>query len=324
MEACDVKDRKKTRWCSQRNCPLPVRGREVEESEGEEKCRGSAASAGSILSLQPPSKGGRRPRLTQPQRGARVIPEERTVSPECTPEMGGKLSKKKKGYNVSDDKAKDKKADGAATEGEAPKGNEEAQPPVENADAKEIKDEKNDKDSQATDNKAEDKEGEKDATNKVEAQKSEPEKQEACADAKAEVPKAAPQATKQEEQAPAPAPAPSSEPAKAPEPSSNAKVSQPSEATATSKVEDKSKEEVDAKNTEAPSAPAAQEAQIEVAPASDSKPCSNEAVPSSIESPATDASSSTPKASGPVGPAEEVKAPEVPVANSDQAVAVQE
>ncbi|KAI6074902.1 hypothetical protein LUU34_00328200 [Aix galericulata] len=225
--------------------------------------------------------------------------------------MGGKLSKKKKGYSVNDEKAKDKdkKAEGAAAEEEeTPKEAEDAQQTTETTEVKENnKEEKGEKDSQVAANKTEEKEGEKEKTvTQEETQKAEPEKSEAVVDAKVEPQKNNEQAPKQEEPTAASAPAASSEAPKTSEPSSDAKVSQPSEATAPSKADDKSKEEGEAKKTEAPATPAAQETKSEVAPASDSKPSSSEAAPSSKESAAaTAAPSSTAKASDPAAPPEE-------------------
>ncbi|KAI1243136.1 hypothetical protein IHE44_0000714 [Lamprotornis superbus] len=240
--------------------------------------------------------------------------------------MGGKLSKKKKGYSVNDEKAKDKdkKAEGAATEEEeTPKEAEDAQKTTETTEVKENnKEEKGEKDTQVTANKTEEKEGEKEKTvTQEETQKTEPEKSEAVVDAKVEPQKNTEQAPKQEEPTAASAPAASSEAPKPSEPSTDAKASQPSEATAPSKADDKSKEEGEAKKTEPPATPAAQETKSEVAPASDSKPSSNEAAPSSKEPAATAAPSSTAKASDPAAPPEEAKPSEVPATNSDQTIA---
>ncbi|KAI4552493.1 hypothetical protein MJT46_017144 [Ovis ammon polii x Ovis aries] len=72
--------------------------------------------------------------------------------------MGGKLSKKKKGYNVNDEKAKDKdkKAEAAGTEEEGTPKENETQAAAETAEVKEGKEEKQEKEAQDAANMPED------------------------------------------------------------------------------------------------------------------------------------------------------------------------
>ncbi|KAI3374444.1 hypothetical protein L3Q82_005975 [Scortum barcoo] len=164
--------------------------------------------------------------------------------------MGGKLSKKKKGYNVNDDKAKDKdaKAEGAsAEESEALKDNKDEAPAA--TDAKEVANDTAGQGGTGSRRRMAPKEEEKNAAPAAK----EPEKPAVNAEPKTEAPKSA-EPAKAEEIPAAPAPAKETAPAaKEPE----AKAAAPAPAA-------ESKDEADAKKTEAPAAPAAK---AEAAPA---------------------------------------------------------
>ncbi|CAB1446582.1 unnamed protein product, partial [Pleuronectes platessa] len=205
--------------------------------------------------------------------------------------MGGKLSKKKKGFNVTDDKAKDKDAtaEGAsAEESEAPKENKDEAPAA--TDAKEVANDTAAKEAPAADTAAA-----KDEDKNAAPAAKEPEKPAANAEPKAEAPKSA-EPAKAEEKPAAPAPAKESAPApKEPE----AKAAAPAPAA-------EIKDEADAKKTEAPAAPAAK---AETAPAATPDPKPTEAPAPAPAKEAAAAPSSTPAAEPPAKEANATEAP---------------